>query len=506
MKALDPLPWIRGRHLPLLLALLAVPTSLYGFAVYEHDQAFSTAWSGPVAFIGLATLAWHQQRFRLPRAFAVGAGIVALFVALGMPFGFTAGELVRMGVVNAAVLLAGLAFYRHLLGRDGWFPTTPRDVLALSVAMSLVACGVVWLGGVPGWWADGFAARYQLWWILRINTNLLFGATVLFTVCYPPRPSYGQLMYPRYLPLIGTLCVACMVLPFIADTFPLDWLVFVPAVWIGLTLPLRFIGIAAGSMALVPTLFGRSELARVTEHDGWLPPSLVMDVVLAGSLCLCLIIAAYREHMARVSAEASEAAEHDAAQAALLNSVIRTMTDGVLLTSPDGRIVLSNPATRAMLGTPPPGRPRAGDWATSYDLRAQDGSPLDDELRQRLLRPPADDFARVTVAVPTGGTGAYRYYSIAARALRHGRDGHDRHNLVLISDTTTEHTRHRELESFAGTVAHDLKNPWPDSPCGWTWRAPNCSSTRRRGRTRWSRPAKRAAGCSASSTSTWRTR
>ena len=61
-------------------------------------------------------------------------------------------------------------------------------------------------------------------------------------------------------------------------------------------------------------------------------------------------IATHRERLARPIDTIAAAARQEAAQTAILDAVISSIDDGVLLAAPDGAIVLSNPAARAMVG------------------------------------------------------------------------------------------------------------------------------------------------------------
>jgi signal transduction histidine kinase len=76
--------------------------------------------------------------------------------------------------------------------------------------------------------------------------------------------------------------------------------------------------------------------------------------------------------------------------------------------------------------------------------------------------------------VPPGQPDVVRHVRVDARRL----PGAQGQVLVLLHDTTAERTRARELEDFAGTVAHDLKSPltaltgWLDLARGMTDKDP----------------------------------
>ena len=165
------------------------------------------------------------------------------------------------------------------------------------------------------------------------------------------------------------------------------------------------------------------------------------------------VIVVLRENTARVAMGNLAGAEAEAAQNGLLNTVIETIDDGVLLVDPGGRIVMSNPAARRFLGS---GKARVGTvWAAPDGLRDATGALLSRERLRDLLMEPGAGAVPVVLRSPTT-QGRQRVYSVSAHPL--GRRQPPL-TIVVISDVSAEHDRHSQLETFAGAVAHDLKNP-----------------------------------------------
>ncbi len=426
-----------------------------GLAAYDLQLQQPHHWPGATVFGGVCTFAWVQGHFRPRRALAIVAALVSIMVLVGMRFGFAPADLARIAVVDAVVVLAILYGYRRGCSTGDWFPDGCFHVGRL-MGLVIVGTAVMMLaGGIPYvWWSDGASLSQNVLWFVRMVTHLSFGLLVMFSLWFPPRPTYCRIEYRRFLPVIIPFCVACLVTPFLTPSYPLDWMVLIPAVWVGVTLTPRTVAWGVIPMSLIPTVFRDSPHWRVAP-DQLLPASSVLELLLTTATVLSFVLVAFRERCARLTAQAGEAAATSVAQTELLNSVIQTMRDGVLLADSVGRIQLTNAAARAMLGQPT-SRSSAAGWAGSYSFRTQGGSSLSDAQLSELLNPPADGFARLTVEVPGADGDRSRYVTLAARALVHR---HDRLSLVLISDATTEHSRRRELESFAGTVAHDLKSP-----------------------------------------------
>ena len=130
----------------------------------------------------------------------------------------------------------------------------------------------------------------------------------------------------------------------------------------------------------------------------------------------------------------------------------RQVEDGVLLVDRRGLILSSNPAARTLLGRPR--SDRQAPWPVAYGLLARDGTALPPEAVDALVEPPREG-SRVRVRV-AGVEGTEWFHAISARPVPQLRPPL---TLVVITDVTAEETRHAQLETFAGTVAHDLKNP-----------------------------------------------
>ena len=430
-------------------------TLVISCATYDPVRHLPTTWAGAAAYAGVTTLAWADGRWRARRSALIVMASTALTAVVGAVFGLGALHAAWIGLANAVMITALQWVYRRWSSTQEWFPDGPAHVLLALVLCIVATVAAVGIGAVPYWWlGEAASAELTVGWLIRQATHLLFGLLTIFSLWFPPNPTYTRLDFTRYLLLFVPLGVFCQLVPFFLPSYPVHWMVFIPAILIGLTMTPRVMPVAAVFMAALPMLFRDSPLWSVSPGR-FLSPTSIMECLFCAALCLSFVLVSFRERRARLTAKARAAAQSEAAQAEVLRSVVQTMTDGVLLTDALGNIVVSNPAARSMLGRSATSASTDG-WIAHHGVRTSSGAVLTSEERRRLLDPPSDGGARMTISIPGENDGERHYFDVAARRLVHRTD---RLNLVLLSDVTAAHARSRELESFAGTVAHDLKNP-----------------------------------------------
>ncbi|WP_229073710.1 ATP-binding protein [Actinoplanes sp. DH11] len=144
-------------------------------------------------------------------------------------------------------------------------------------------------------------------------------------------------------------------------------------------------------------------------------------------------------------------------KAGMMTTVVNSMTEGLAILDPAGRLVLRNPAAGRLLGSV---NTVAGGVAlgSDYGFFHPDGRPLADAdlPYARALAgeevEPMDVLVR-NAAVPEGRIVRFNVARIAVRA-----DG-PQHVVVVFHDVTADRRHRDELMSFAGVVAHDLLNP-----------------------------------------------
>lgn len=493
-RAARPQPWQVGQEPPLrrlfgMTAPVALVVAVLGYGAVTAWGTLTYVVSGqlgmfslrPAAAVVVLSLVWPVERVgSIGRAGSVGrVGRAARAGSIGRVWrrsdvgrlAATCGVLVvahaliatlcgsspvaslRASLIDTVLASALLAVYRRGCSGAEWFPTTPHQVRLLLALAGAYITAVVLLGGIPPVGVGGSGdpqLDVWLWCVgyIHVTQLLILG----FAVLHPVR-QYAPAQFRQSLPLGMVVGTGCLLLPALYPQYPLDWMVFVPALWMGVTLPLRVAVLAAMNLPVAAFAVGYLATGRDAQE-----PSLAKALgalLLVACLAMVVTIVVRREELARLLARVSDAAREEAEHSALVDAVIGSMNDGVLLITHAGSVVMSNPAAREMLGTVTTDRPERAGWLRGDAVRRQDGRPLSEQDIAGIVRPdPGQDVRRTVRSVVPGG--GERFYTVTARALA-GQES--AMTLVVLADTTAEHARHRELEAFAGDVAHDLKGP-----------------------------------------------
>jgi signal transduction histidine kinase len=241
------------------------------------------------------------------------------------------------------------------------------------------------------------------------------------------------------------------------DGASLSFLVLAVSVWAGLRFrPIAVMvhGIAVGTIGLVFTLHGSGPFAAI---DSDYVRALVAQLFVATAVLTGLSLSFSRterddavRHLKRARREADE-------RARLLNAVLESMNEGLVVIEQGGRILVSNGATQRLLGLDElrdQVRP-----AAAYRLFHDDGTAVRDEdlptvraLAGEEVAP--RDYHLRAESVPEG-----RVLEMSARPLPAEDPDALPRAMVNVRDVTLDRQHRDALASFAGVVAHDLFNP-----------------------------------------------
>lgn len=249
------------------------------------------------------------------------------------------------------------------------------------------------------------------------------------------------------------------VLMFLDETgHPLAFLVLVMSVWAGIRfgpLTVTLHGIAMGATGVGFTLAGIGPFAVIEDpyYRALVAQTFVAMAVLTG---LALAFSRAERDQANRDLLRERRAADDRAR--MLDAVLESMTEGILVVEEGGRILVRNRAARAfaeLIGEPTD----QIQPAENYGLQHSNGLPVTDEELPAVRAlagetvPPEDLHLR-TEAAPEG-----RVLEVAARPLDSEDPDAPRRAMVNTRDVTVDREHRDTLASFAGVVAHDLSNP-----------------------------------------------
>ena len=366
----------------------------------------------------------------------------------------------------AANLMAAFVAFRLYRFRGIGGALVPRDgaegLWLLLCAFVSVAVGVV-LGAFPGTrpWVGGGSLPLSLAAVCRYVVPIVVGLMCLLPLYVRDDERLLRGASRWWLVLFVPTTIFCAFAPTMIEGYPLSWLFAVPTVWAGLTMTRRWAGVSLIAFAITATF---APFSRTTPPPlgGVLYPWSLVDLTFAFLIYLAVVLVSYREDSARLTRGIARLAKTANGRRQLLRSILTPMSDALLVVGADGQIRRANDSAKRMLtgaaeaagragsATPVPGAARL----SALGLASVEAEPREQLPTERLLCPDPEEVVRLDAWVPApAGDRRVRVRSVAVRA----RD--EQLTLVMIKDVTAGHERQRELESFAGTVAHDLKGP-----------------------------------------------
>lgn len=238
---------------------------------------------------------------------------------------------------------------------------------------------------------------------------------------------------------------------------PVIFPLFFVMAWAALRLcPLAATSLATGLgvVAAVCTIQGLGIFAQVSDpRVGAVLSQAFMLTLVTVTLALALV---NRDRKNAVTA-AHALAERANDRAQELDVVLGNLVEGVVLFDGQGRIVLRNHAGRRMFGRASAPPTSTAPPADALGLRLLDGSPVGADFIERMIadssEEPTEMSLRLESPVSASKVLAVRVQRVPLQQVADSRV------VVTFRDVTQEHQRIKELESFAGVLAHDLRQP-----------------------------------------------
>lgn len=345
---------------------------------------------------------------------------------------------VAAGVASAPLgVLAGylLSGQWSLLGILSWtVRNTTGTFVVTCVVLTLVTAHRVRRAGLPG--HRGLAQvphRHTTW-------ELVLGAGVVAALM---GVVFGN---SQHLPLAFVMIATCAIVG----------LRFVPAV-------AAVQSLALSAVAILATMAGWGPFGVIT--DPWIAALVVQGFVLTTVVITITLSQSVADRQRLIQQLRSSEAEADE-RAQLLDVVTQSMAHGLAVVDADGRCLVTNVAAHRLAA----GLLEvieSGDVPERHGVTRVDASPVTlDELPHALaLR--GEPAPETDLLVNDAAQGRMTVLSVRAEPLDLTGQHPRRVAVLTLQDVTEQRAQVLQLESFAGVVAHDLRNPLA-AVSGWT--------------------------------------
>lgn len=269
----------------------------------------------------------------------------------------------------------------------------------------------------------------------------------------------------EYLAVVVVSAISYVVAFALTHGLPLAFPLLVMTVWAGLRLHTGFVilhDLMFGSAAVLFTLYGLGPFAMIASH----PVRALVAQLFVGMIAVVgLALALGRDERAALLADLTAEREAAAGQAKLMSAIVDSMSEGLTVIDEQGRFLLRNPASRALLGgvvSSSGGLAKPG----YYGLFHLDGTPLSPEEMPYRRALNEGTMQETDILVRNAGVPDGRILSVSCTVLPPEGNG-TRCAVTVFRDVTAERRHRDDLASFAGVVAHDLLNPLATID-GWT--------------------------------------
>ncbi len=432
------------------------------------DGGLAVVW--PPAGVAVLWFLLRGATWRSPDTVLLAAVAFLVNVLTGAPMALG----LVLAVSNVAQTLVAVTLMRRwspeLWGCGGTRGFDSVQLIFRAVAAVCAGMAVGALAGVGGSLLVGEQAGLLsagLWFNRQLSGAMLIaplGLLVGHRWSQPrPRPPLvgGRLGAVEYAAALA-FTVALHVAGLGANGLPLGFLLPVASVWVGVRfrpLATAFHASVTGLGVVAATLVGYGRFAQIESATA--QAALAQGYVIT-LLVIGLALSTRREESRRLERELRAAGQRTRYQAELLQTVITSMTEGVAVVDRDDHVVVSNPAADR-LGYADSAR--GDDEHPGFEVFHPDGTRVAPQQRpsQRAMR--GETVENEEVVLAPDGLGQVLAVSAVPLVGEDGEAGS--RALLMFRDTTDAYTRRTELANFAGTVAHDLRNPLAAVE-GWT--------------------------------------
>jgi signal transduction histidine kinase len=470
----DPGGVVRGARRLVLATLVFVAAGYLGRAtVIDHQHGLSLIW--PAIGVGGLWLGSGSRGTRVTDAIALVAATVLVTTTTG-------ATLVTASVLALTNLVQILVFIR-LVRRwiPGLWPFSGHEALRRLPDLARLAAAACLSGlagmaiAVPGgalFMHTGVSPLLAVWWgrntvaLLVVTTaGMLIGRPLvhagspsaawnaLTRALHPSRPL--RLLESIALPVTATLTASTVFLDQRAQ--PFAFLLLAMSVWGGLRFPavtVVVLGITTGVAGIAFTLAGHGPFVGV---GSIYVRALSAQAFLVMSVLTGLALAFSRDERDAANRELSIAQRAADERARLLDAVLESMNEGIVVVEAGGRVLVRNSSGRQLLGL----REDPGDHHLSPEqvhLFHLDGRPVTREGLPGLRALAGETLIGEDYQVRSDGVTEDRVIEVNAHPMT-PVPGEPQRAVINLRDVTVDRQHRDSLASFAGVVAHDLASP-----------------------------------------------
>lgn len=324
--------------------------------------------------------------------------------------------------------------------------TTLAATVGIS-GLALTGVPVDWLSALV-WWGRNFCGVIAI-----ASLGLLLGERIT-----RPRDRWANLA-PSGTEVAAVFVTSGLLfqVAFAFGDLPLAFPLLITTVWAGLRLSglLSTVhSVMVGVTAVVYTLNGLGPFAGIDPIE---VGALLAQLFVGMSVVTGLILAIGHDERERLTRELHASTEESRRQAVLMDTVFEKVSEGIVLVGEDGRLLMVNPAAKRTLGL------GEGQSLDEQTVTRADGTPISLQDRPAMRALAGEEVPEEDIVIHDTSE---RTLATSANPLP-SEDLGEQRAVIVYRDVTQQRMKERELLSFAGVVAHDLKNPLSMAE-GWT--------------------------------------